>query len=131
MLNRHFTWSHTNRFRNCLPRTSWRLTKVLMNRREFLTRAVGGGGQTVLCQRNFAKALHNISSEPQLLVKLDSAQTLATIPANFMGLGYEISSIARPGLLSSQNAVYGQLVRTLGKHGVIRVGGNTSDYASY
>lgn len=104
---------------------------MLMNRREFLTQAVGGGVQTVLCQRNFARALQHISSEPPLLVKLDSAQTLAIIPANFIGLGYEISSIARPGLLSSQNAVYGQLVRTLGKQGVIRVGGNTSDYASY
>jgi hypothetical protein len=48
-----------------------------------------------------------------------------------MGLGYEISSVARPGLLSDQNSAYVQLVRTLGTHGVIRVGGNTSDYASY
>jgi hypothetical protein len=48
-----------------------------------------------------------------------------------MGLGYEISSVARPGLLSAQNSVYVQLVRTLGARGVIRVGGNTSDYSSY
>jgi len=48
-----------------------------------------------------------------------------------MGLGYEISSVARPGLLSDQNSAYVGLVRTLGTHGVIRVGGNTSDYASY
>ena len=102
-----------------------------MNRREFLTRAVGGGIQTVLCQQNFARAPQNISREPELLFKLDRAQTLAIIPPDFIGLGYEISSIARPGLLSSQNAVYVQLVRTLGKQGVIRVGGNTSDYASY
>ncbi len=48
-----------------------------------------------------------------------------------MGLGYEISSVARPGLLSATNAVYVQLVRTLGARGVIRIGGNTADYASY
>jgi hypothetical protein len=101
-----------------------------MNRREFLTQTVGGV-QGLLCRRNFATALQNISSEPQLVVKLDSSQTVATVPADFIGLGYETSSIARPGLLSSQNAVYVQLVRTLGKQGVIRVGGNTSDYASY
>ena len=62
---------------------------------------------------------------------LDPAQTLAAIPPDFMGLGYEISSVARPGLLGAQNAVYVQLVQTLGTHGVIRVGGNTSDYAFY
>ena len=48
-----------------------------------------------------------------------------------MGLGYEISSVARPGLLSARNATYVQLCRALGSSGVIRVGGNTSDYASY
>ena len=53
------------------------------------------------------------------------------IPQDFMGLGYEISSVATNGLLSGSNHVYVQLVRTLGLHGVIRVGGNTSDYAAY
>ena len=102
-----------------------------MNRRDFLMQAVAGGVETVLCRGNFATALQTTSGKPRLVVKLDSAQTVATIPANFIGLGYEISSIARPGLLSSQNAVYLQLVRILGKQGVIRVGGNTSDYALY
>jgi len=62
---------------------------------------------------------------------LDPARTVAEIPPDFVGLGYEISSVARPGLLSRKDAVYVQLVRTLGAHGIIRVGGNTSDYSSY
>jgi len=62
---------------------------------------------------------------------LDVSQKIATIPADFMGLGYEISSVARPGLLSASNSVYVQLCRTLGSSGIIRVGGNTSDYSSY
>jgi hypothetical protein len=53
------------------------------------------------------------------------------IAPDFMGLGYEISSVSRPGLLSRSNQVYVQLVRTLGARGVIRVGGNTADYAKY
>lgn len=61
---------------------------------------------------------------------LDLSRTITTIPSDFIGLGYEISSVARPGLLSATNSVYVQLCRTLGS-GVIRVGGNTSDYASY
>ncbi len=39
--------------------------------------------------------------------------------------------MARPGLLSAQNRSYVQLVRTLGAEGVIRIGGNTSDDASF
>lgn len=53
------------------------------------------------------------------------------MPAEFSGLGYEISSVACPGLLTPANRVYLQLVRNLGGQGVIRVGGNTSDYASF
>lgn len=72
-----------------------------------------------------------MASAPEVRVTLDPAQTLASIPSDFMGLGYEISSVARPGLLSAQNSIYIQLVRTLGRDGIIRVGGNTADYASY
>ena len=67
----------------------------------------------------------------QATLILDVTRTVATIPSDFMGLGYEISSVARPGLLSARNPTYVQLCRVLGSSGVIRVGGNTSDYASY
>jgi hypothetical protein len=53
------------------------------------------------------------------------------MPAEFMGLGYEISSLATSGLLSASNGAYVELVRQLGTRGVIRVGGNTSDYSAF
>jgi hypothetical protein len=84
-----------------------------------------------MAQSSFAGALQDALSRPEVHLTLDPAQTLAVIPLDFMGLGYEISSVARPGLLSAQDSVYVQLVRTLGTQGVIRVGGNTADYASY
>ena len=62
---------------------------------------------------------------------LDTSRTIATIPSDFVGLGYEISSVARAGLLSATDSVYVRLCRTLASSGIIRVGGNTSDYASY
>lgn len=106
-----------------------------MNRRKFLTQAataVGAVvGHPVLTQAGFAHALQARSTGPEVRVTLDVAQTIAVIPPDFMGLGYEISSVSRPGLLSAQDAVYVQLVQTLASHGVIRVGGNTADYASY
>ena len=70
-------------------------------------------------------------SEQPVQVKVDEDHLLGPISADFMGLGYEVSSVAIPGLLSGSNHVYVQLIRTLSRDGVIRVGGATSDYAHY
>jgi Glycosyl hydrolase family 79 C-terminal beta domain len=64
-------------------------------------------------------------------IRVAPEHVLRTIPPDFMGLGYEISSVAVPGLLSGDNRTYVRLVRNLGAQGVIRVGGNTSDFSSY
>jgi len=101
-----------------------------MNRRKFLSQATSVIAAAI-AQSSFAVGLQAASSEPEVRVTVDPAQTLAVIPPDFIVLGYEISSVARPGLLSAQNVVYLQLVGTLAAEGVIRVGGNTSDYSSY
>ena len=67
----------------------------------------------------------------QITVSVDASKGLGSIPDDYMGLGYEISSVAVPGLLSADNHAYVRLVRNLGRQGVIRVGGNTSDFSSY
>lgn len=54
-----------------------------------------------------------------------------SVPDNFIGLGYEMSSAAQLGLLSAENTKYLQLVRTLGAHGVLRFGGITADFTTY
>src|SRR5215469_9420576 len=64
-------------------------------------------------------------------VRLDPGKSLGPIPDDFMGLGFEISSVAVPGLLSAKNHTYVRLVRNLGEKGVIRIGGNTSDFSRY
>ena len=64
-------------------------------------------------------------------VSIRIGRRLRAIPADYMGLGFEASSVATPGLLSADNNAYVQLVRTLGAQGVIRVGGNVSDYSAY
>ena len=53
------------------------------------------------------------------------------LPDNFIGLGYEMSSVARAGLLSASNEEYVRLVKGLGPQGVIRLGGIVADYARY
>jgi hypothetical protein len=100
-----------------------------MKRREFLYRAAVVAGSAAVGRR---LAWAGPSAETvQVRLVLDPTRTVAMIPPDFMGLGYETSSVARPGLLSRKDAVYVQLVRTLGAHGTIRIGGNTSDYSSY
>jgi hypothetical protein len=53
------------------------------------------------------------------------------LPANFIGLGYEMSSVAPLGLLSASNALYVELVMGLGREGVFRVGGIVANYTRY
>jgi hypothetical protein len=64
-------------------------------------------------------------------IRLNPQRVLRTLPADYMGLGFEASSVAMPGLLSAANHAYVQLVRNLGQKGVIRIGGNVSDFSLY
>jgi hypothetical protein len=70
-------------------------------------------------QDNVPLALR-LSSDPPVL-----------LPANFTGLGYEMSSVATPGLLSATNHRYVQLIKGLGPQGVLRVGGIVANYTRY
>jgi hypothetical protein len=94
-----------------------------MNRRDFIARSALAGVSLA------APAAFADTRSAQVTVRVGSS--LGTIASDFSGLGYEISSVARPGLLSPANRVYVELVRTLGREGVVRVGGNTADYARY
>jgi hypothetical protein len=67
----------------------------------------------------------------KVAVTVDAGKVLASIPPDYMGLGFEISSVAVPGLLAATNHAYVRLVRNLGRQGVIRIGGNTSDFSRY
>lgn len=96
-----------------------------MNRRKFLAGSACAIG---------ALACYGVSGEiapASLHIRLDPERALGRIPTDFTGLGYEISSVAIPGLLSPANHRYIEMVRTLGRNGVIRIGGNTSDYSSF
>lgn len=53
------------------------------------------------------------------------------IPEDFIGLGYEMSSVARPGLLSKDNEACAALVSGLGARGMLRVGGIVADYTRF
>ena len=96
-----------------------------MHRRDFIK------GAALLAGSAAGSIAHSSREGVPVTLAVDISRTIATIPADFVGLGYEISSVARPGLLSAANSMYVQLCRTLGSSGTIRIGGNTSDFASY
>jgi hypothetical protein len=99
-----------------------------MNRRQFIEGFVGLFG---LPLGYSAPGLAQPATTKTIRVNVDTLRKQGRIPDDFTGLGYEISSVAIPGLLSDKNRAYVQLVRRLGAKGVIRVGGITSDSASF
>ena len=70
-------------------------------------------------------------AEPPLAHGDGSGSSTMSIPDNFLGLGYEMSSVATAGLLSPKNKVYVQLLRNLGPRGVLRIGGIVADFTRY
>ncbi len=99
-----------------------------MNRRSFLE---GFMGCAALPLGGAARTLAQSASTKTIRVDVDARRRLGRIADDFIGLGYEISSVATPGLLSGKNRVNVRLVRGLGANGVIRIGGITSDRASF
>ncbi len=96
----------------------------MLTRRNLLRSALALSGTTAL-----ERVLR--ADQPSIPVRVAPATARITIPRNFVGLGYEMSSVARPDLLTSRNAPYVQLVRNLGGDGVIRVGGIVADFTTY
>lgn len=100
-----------------------------MDRRKFLVTSAGAAAAIASAScSTFAAAA---APSRTVSVEVNPLEALREIPADFLGLGYEISSVSRPGLLSARNSAYVQFVRTLAPRGVIRIGGNTSDFSSY
>ncbi|HEY5254050.1 MAG TPA: glycosyl hydrolase family 79 C-terminal domain-containing protein [Acidobacteriaceae bacterium] len=105
--------------------------KADTSRRAFVAGTALSCGQ-IFTSRAFG-AFRNLGTAPShpIRIAIDATRTMGPIPSNFTGLGFEISSVASDDLLTSANHTYVQLVRTLGKSGVIRIGGNTSDYSLF
>src|SRR5208337_4391770 len=77
-------------------------------------------------------AMAQESPTPELVhIHVNPEVVLARTSERFIGLGYETSALARQGYFSPRNSHLVQLLRTLGPHGLIRIGGNVSDYAKY
>ena len=98
----------------------------MWNRRTLLQHA--GIAATSLTAPPFVRVL---ADQPSAMVLTPEPHAPLPLAADFIGLGYEMSSVATLGLLSVSNAPYLHLVQQLGPAGVLRVGGIVADYTRY
>jgi len=64
----------------------------------------------------------------QISLAIDPGTRLAKVPADFMGLSYESGQLAYPDFFSPQNTALVQMFRMLSPEGVLRLGGNLSEF---
>jgi hypothetical protein len=93
-----------------------------MDRRRFLTATASATTLAFPAVRALAQA----SSAPATLT-LHAEQSGPTLPANYIGLSYEIEQLSDPSFFSPANTGLIEQFRALSSNGVLRLGGNTSD----
>lgn len=98
----------------------------MTSRRNFLLNSAA-----VLAAAPFGSRLFAQSSTAPLTIEVDPNNELATMPETFSGLSYESAQLGHPDFFTGKNAQLIALVKRLGAQGVLRIGGNTSDFASW
>ena len=94
-----------------------------MDRRRFvITGAAAGIGVKLAAQ-------DVVGAAPAAQLRLLTAAPGPRVPANFVGLSYETQELSNPDFFSPRNTGLVARLRELAPQGVLRLGGNTSDYA--
>lgn len=95
-----------------------------LTRRKFCSMTAGLGAIALSAPRKL------VAQSPDLDVELniDSATNLARVPLDYMGLSYESGQLAYPDFFSPRNMALIQMFRTLSPSGVLRLGGNLSEF---
>jgi hypothetical protein len=104
-----------------------------MNRRIFLRNAAAAAAVSSAAPHLLlSQSDSSVSEEPiSATLTIDETATLATIPADFIGLSYESAQLANPGFFSAANTVLIALFRELSSDGVLRLGGGTSEFTAF
>lgn len=94
-----------------------------MDRRNFLHYA--SAVTTIICCHN--SIMHAL---PNSLVQLSLSERKSTIriPLTYTGLSYELSQLTDPNFFSASNKDLVAYFRLLSPHGVLRIGGNSSEF---
>lgn len=102
----------------------------LTTRRSFLSGSILSAATALACRpaRLWAQGGWGAS---ELTLTIDPRKTFATMPRNFTGLSYESAQLGHPEFFSGDNHALIALVKRLGPQGVLRIGGNTAEYATW
>jgi hypothetical protein len=95
-----------------------------MNRRAFLRSSALASGAAMWGRIGVTQTPSSVS----VLLKLDPNRLGNSIPADFTGLSYESAQLGDPDFFSPDNTELTGFLRRLGKSGVLRIGGNTSEW---
>ncbi len=93
-----------------------------MDRRHFVL----AGAAATASWKSFAQAASSVPRTAKLALHADRPGPV--IPTNFVGLSYETQQLSEPNFFSPANTGLVAQFRALAPHGVLRLGGNTSDY---
>jgi hypothetical protein len=96
---------------------------VRMRRRQFLELSL------LASAASFSRAYGFDQPSTQLRLTIDPGSTGNTIGPDFTGLSYETQQLGDPTFFSPDNAELIALVRRLGQSGILRIGGNSSEYS--
>jgi hypothetical protein len=101
-----------------------------MRRRDFLRLSLLASGSSLSgSSLSAARALASPdTTTPTLRLTINPRRTGNPIPPNFTGLSYESAQLSDPTFFSAENTALISFVRRLGASGVLRIGGNTSEY---
>jgi hypothetical protein len=103
-----------------------------MKRRAFLRNA--GAAALSCCAPRFLRGQPDAPSSAQPIqatLTIDESATLATVPADFIGLSYESAQLANPAFFAATNKALVALFRELTDQGVLRLGGGTSEFTAF
>jgi len=93
----------------------------MLTRRKFLVTAAG----TVAAAHLDAQA----QSKVRVALAIPSDATGPQMPIDFVGLSYEVQQLADPTFFSARNSGLIREFKALSSSGVLRLGGNTSEFA--
>ena len=96
------------------------MTERFITRRDFLMTAAMAAGATQL--RSLPK------SPARVRLTMPAKAEGPQMPADFIGLSYEVQQLVDPSFFSSKNIGLIQAFKEVSPHGVLRLGGNTSEF---
>jgi hypothetical protein len=93
----------------------------MLTRREFLA--------TAACTAAAARLHAQSQSKVRVALAIPSEATGPHMPVDFVGLSYEVQQLSDPTFFSAQNSGLIREFKALSSTGVLRLGGNTSEFA--